>query len=341
MTSSVKFVAGRKKTRGELRLPQLHFIACDDWMKKIGKEAFCAWLQFFTWADRSDAAREVDAIPTSMGQIIKRLETNRKAYYQKVIRPLWNYGLIDLQEIELPENSKSGHNPVNIIVYEYPQNDPDRATKPLEQIRDYDTDYQTKTRSSARKGGRKRKKENAEPAQDPSFQEKLPQEEAAPSFPEKLPLVSQRNYPSFPEKHNNVLNTNNVLNINNEMNISQSVIENEAIKTTVEKSKKLTDRLTEIETTYLAIKNNPAYSDALFTLTLQKAAKAKISVPFGQYLLAAMLNNMGDQQQKKDKLPEWLERQQLQQGEEVVDNELSEEQKLAAQDLLRQLGELG
>ncbi len=141
---SVKFISGRKKTRGELRLPQLHFVACDDWMKKLGKDAFCAWLEFYTWADRSHSDREADAIPNSMNSIVKKLGIGKGKFYNKIIRPLWNYGFIDLQDFEIEGNLKE--NPVNIIVYEYPQNDPTLATRPLIQIRDYDTEYKPEER---------------------------------------------------------------------------------------------------------------------------------------------------------------------------------------------------
>lgn len=89
-----------------------------------------------------------------------------------------------MQEIEL--KNKSGHNPVNIIVYEYPQNNPELATKPLVKLRDYDKDYQTKTRTLAQKGGRPTNK------QEDSSDRELPQ----PSSHTELPIVPTENYPS-------------------------------------------------------------------------------------------------------------------------------------------------
>jgi len=336
MSNSVKFISGKKKTRGELRLPQLHFVVLDDWQHKIGKEAIWAWLQFYSWADRSQADREADMIPNSMGKIQKKLGVGKDTFYNKIIRPLWNHGFIDLQEINT--NGQTGHNPVNIIVYEYPQNDPDRATKPLEQVRDYNKDYQTATRKSAQKGGRP-KKNNA-----PSSDRELPH-----SSDRELPLVPTENYPSSHTEPNNVLNQSNVLNDFNETNISQSVkkskVENEALQLAISKSKKLTDRLTDIEHTYLAVKGEKGYSDALFIATLQKAAVAKIRVPFGQYLLKAMINNLKEQAStgdpypaKKNDLPEYVVNQAN--HEDDPGEELDPEQKREVDELLRQLGEI-
>ncbi|RKD26484.1 hypothetical protein BEP19_16735 [Ammoniphilus oxalaticus] len=354
---SVKFVSGRKKTRGELRLPQLHFIVLDDWQDKIGKDAIWAWLQFYTWADRSQSEREHDVIPNSMNKIQKKLGVGKGTFYNKIIRPLWNHGLIDLQEIEL--KSKGGHNPVNIIVYEYPQNDPALATRPIKPIRDYDKDYKTETRKTALKGGRPKKEEGG------SSHTELPD----PSSHTKLPLVPVQNYPSSVREHNNVLNQSNVLNDYNEMNKSQSInqisssnfeppqtyqsqIESESIKSIILKNQKMLDRLTDIETVYLAIKEKPGYSEALFIQTLFKANEAKISVPFKHYFLKAMMNNVKAEeatttqaQKKKTDMPEWIVNQS--QSEQDTDpaassdqDELTMEQKLEATELLYQLNEI-
>lgn len=134
--NQIGFSHARKKTRGELRLPQLHFVAVDQWVHVLGNHALIAWLQFYSWADRADKDRECDAIPTSMRGIAERLKVSRDTLYKKIIRPLWNYGMIDLIE-----TSYDGYSNVNIVVYEYPQNDPTLATKELVQIRNYDTEY--------------------------------------------------------------------------------------------------------------------------------------------------------------------------------------------------------
>lgn len=120
--------------------------------------------------------------------------------------------------------------------------------------------------------------------------------------------------------------TNNELNKNeltkkestkNEVSQStpQSKIESKSILRVIER-KGLTDRLAEIESVYLVVKEDPRYSDTLFAKTLTKAAKQSIDVDFDDYLLVAMSNNMNDVKQPPatgsllaDKLPESVQRQ--------------------------------
>src|SRR5699024_8408862 len=75
-------------------------------------------------------------------------------------RPLWNYGLIDLKEYY---NDKiKGTSATNIIVYKYPQNKKELETKPLEKIRDYETDYNSNARVFGKLGGRPKGKKDVE-----------------------------------------------------------------------------------------------------------------------------------------------------------------------------------
>src|SRR5699024_7964226 len=95
-------------------------------------------------------------IPYSFTKIMKRLGVGKKKFYNSIIRPLWNYGLIDIEQYE--KSISYGQKPMNIIVYEYPQNDVTKKYKSLEKIRDYDTEYTSTARTNAKKGGRKQKK---------------------------------------------------------------------------------------------------------------------------------------------------------------------------------------
>src|SRR5699024_878352 len=149
------FQKGQKK-REELQLPVLHFVTADDWIDKLGYEAFCTWLKFYTWCDRSQerSNKENDVVPTSFKRIMERLGIGRKKFYNSIIRPLWNYGLIDI--VEYNDSSNEGQKPMNIIVYEYPQNDITKKYHPLEKIRDYDDEYTSNARTFAKQGGRKK-----------------------------------------------------------------------------------------------------------------------------------------------------------------------------------------
>ncbi|RAL21920.1 hypothetical protein [Thermoflavimicrobium daqui] len=141
-----------KKSRNELLLPALRYIVSDDWIDKLGHDAFIAWLKFHTWVDREDANREYDKIPYTLEATWKKLGMGKKKFYEKVIRPLWNYYLIDI--VEYDDSKRKSQKPKNIIVYESPMNQHETEIKPLEKLRDYDTEYGSPSQLFGRKGGR-------------------------------------------------------------------------------------------------------------------------------------------------------------------------------------------
>jgi hypothetical protein len=212
--NQVLITHAKKKTRGELRLPQLHFVAADDWLKKLGKHAFCAWLQLYSWADRSDANREYDQVPTTMNALAKKLDVAKATFWNKIIRPLWNYGLIDLIETEY-----TGYSIVNIIVYEYPQNDPALATKELVKIRDYDNDYKSTAREKSLKISDRKEEEKKEQFENQTGTvQKMNRGGGSKNEPEP----SSKNEPGAVQ----ILNHNNVLEVNNDLEYITTTKEN-------------------------------------------------------------------------------------------------------------------
>ena len=143
---NLTFTAG-KVSRNELELPRLHFIVVDDWEEKLGADVIFMWLRFYSFCNRMDKGREYDKVPQSLNKLAKRLGITRKTLYNKYLKPLWNYGLIDLETYDDP--NYLGHKPINIIVYRYPCNDKRRETLPIEKVRDYDTDYTSEARTFA------------------------------------------------------------------------------------------------------------------------------------------------------------------------------------------------
>ena len=158
-----------KRSRGELELPSLHFVVVDNWIDVIGERALMAWLRMYSWCDRSDTVLNANniscdvwnqaSIPTSLNSIIKRLGVGRSTFYNKILKPLWNVGLIDVEDFK--DSKAKGVKPINIIVYKYPQNDFSLAVKPLEKVRDYDKEYSSTSKTFAKRGGRPRNDERA------------------------------------------------------------------------------------------------------------------------------------------------------------------------------------
>lgn len=158
--STVTFVAAKRK-RNELTLPTLYFPVADahgeNWIDVLGEKAFCGWLKMHTLVDRTEKAKKENGnlltIPRSITNLSKDVfGVSKTTFYRTIIKPLWNYGLIDLQEWS--NDPRTGQKSINIIVYPYPQNDKMLETQPLEKVRDYDVDYSSNAQIYGKKGGR-------------------------------------------------------------------------------------------------------------------------------------------------------------------------------------------
>jgi hypothetical protein len=162
LSSNQSYVkAGKKKTRGELRLPNMYFIMADDWMNKLGHEVFCAWLKLYTYVDRRNEYIETDGghIPYSFESTASKLGVSESKFY-RLIKPLWEFGLIDIFTYE--KSQRSSNKPRNIIVYDYPQNNPKLSTEPLAKCRDWKKDYSSSYKLFGMKGGRPKKESDQE-----------------------------------------------------------------------------------------------------------------------------------------------------------------------------------
>jgi hypothetical protein len=138
---------GAKRDRSELTLPIQHFIAMDDWIDKLGKQAYIAWLKLYTYADRTEEQR----FNASLTKLCTRLDVSKSTFYSKVVPQLWDYGFIDFKDC-------NGY--LTIVVYSYPQNKIELASKPLNKIRDYATEWETENRDRAKSGGGRRSGDN-------------------------------------------------------------------------------------------------------------------------------------------------------------------------------------
>lgn len=196
------FIQSGKKAREELYLPPLRFVVTDNWVDVLGHDAFIAWLKFHTWVDRRDENRENDRVPYSLEDVWTKLGMKKKKFYEKIARPLWEYGLIDIVEYE--ESNRKSQKPKNIIVYTSPANTHETETKPLEKLRDWSKDYGSISQFYGKKGGRPKKDDHGfqmETVEKDGFQT-----ETVHGFQMETVTVSKR-------KPNNVSNiSNNVSN---------------------------------------------------------------------------------------------------------------------------------
>lgn len=217
MTDTITFKQGTKK-RHELQLPVIHFVAADDWIDKLGPDAFCAWLKFYSWCDRSKNRldKENDVIPSSFNKIINKLGVSRQKFYKKILPALWNYGLIDIVEYDM--SSSNGRKPMNIIVYDAPQNIVEKKFKPIEKIRDYEKEYTSVARTFAKTGGRK--KDNISSSHTSQTNKRL---DGIKIIPGVVPKSYQGGSKIIPNNVSKVFNDSN--SFTNDSKINQTILE--------------------------------------------------------------------------------------------------------------------
>lgn len=117
-----------------------------NWIHVLGAKTFCAWLMLRTMVDRKSGMERFGndcTIPLSLNEIMKALGMKKTTFYRNVIKPLWNYGLIDIAVA--PVKGNNGLQPMNIVVYPSPLNNPDAMS--LEILRNYDQDYHSEAKS--------------------------------------------------------------------------------------------------------------------------------------------------------------------------------------------------
>ena len=89
-------------------------VAFSEWLPLVGDQAFLTWLRFRSWSPTPDTeSPSVISLPIS--HIIKQLKIGNSTFYDKILRPLWNYGFIELTPSEDDRRCS------RITVYPYPQ----------------------------------------------------------------------------------------------------------------------------------------------------------------------------------------------------------------------------
>ncbi|MGG5759249.1 hypothetical protein ACQ3VF_26475 [Bacillus toyonensis] len=157
------------KTRHQLNLPFLHFVAVDDWFEKIGEKSFCMWLKLLTMVDRKNGK---DTVKYSQQLLAKTLGVSKPTLI-KLLKPLYEYGFIDY--IEYMQEGKAFQ---NVVVFESPLNDDTNLLKPLVKIRDWEKRTEEKF-DFTKKGGRPKKQDalDVSEADLPKGMQDLPKEE--------------------------------------------------------------------------------------------------------------------------------------------------------------------
>jgi|GEM_PF-1671939 len=296
-----------------------------DWLPKLGEKAFLAWLQLHSWKQNVSSTSPV--LPLSINRIIKRLKVGNSTFYDQILRPLWNYGLIDLQKIHPKKKGQQ------LILYTYPNNDPEKASSPLLQLRDYDFDSPKAKAPIATENPAQ-----TEPPIDSVKEENPPIAPLSqlPTIQEDSPLEPTQFDSEYPET------------MEQEAAHSLPLPLQEAI----EKDPELQKRAQDIEQVYHQCKHHPRYDHELFLQKVRTCLRyAHDPRRFAAYLHKSLRNEWTrpisapmssipkppGKERPRD-VPEWVWRQQYEPQEEP--EEITPEQKAIIDDLLRQLGEI-
>jgi hypothetical protein len=336
-----------KKKREELSLPHLTYIVCDDWIEKLGYETFCLWLKFHTWVDRNDEDREYDRVPRSFENIYKKTLEISKSKFYRLIKPLWEFGLIDIVEYE--ESERKTTKPKNIIVYEYPFHEIVRKYQGLEKLRDWDQDYESVSKELGKTGGRPRKVDAVEPKKKElklvksnkkyRFKNKTVEgfkNKTVEGFKNKTVTVSN-------SKPNNVSNiSNNVSNsFNNESNnfinlsINNSSLNDVVKDTLLDRIDRLTQykiNVSDIEKHFNAVKETYWVSEYDYVLACLLDQMSERPKTFGAVMNNWLkrnrteFNNIPDKQKRNGKpirtelLPDWFDKEEIKQDSPETKN---------------------
>ncbi|WP_134703780.1 hypothetical protein [Ammoniphilus sp. YIM 78166] len=107
-------------------IPQIHSIMVSDWLPKLGEKAFLTWLRLHSWKKETSSPDTPFSLSLSLNKIIKQLKMGKNTFYEKVLRPLLHFGLIELK----PKNEAQKE--THLIIYSYPENNPENAHSVLQ-----------------------------------------------------------------------------------------------------------------------------------------------------------------------------------------------------------------
>lgn len=213
------FEAG-KMPREQLRMPQEAYVQIDKWMDYLGYEQYCWWRKFISWVDRSPTRSYEFHVPYTLESVYseKHLGVSKSHFYKK-IKILWECGLIEL--VEFDKSARKTTKPRNIIVYNYPFNNPKYEYLPLEKRRDWNTEYESESKKHGFKGALISKGLHLETVVDKGESEGLHLETVEGLQMETVRVSKQRPINIF---NNSLISLNNSIN-NPNNSLSQTEIE--------------------------------------------------------------------------------------------------------------------
>lgn len=247
----------------------LYPFTLSDWLPKLGEKAFLAWLNFHSWKDQLHSTAPT-VLPFSLNQLTKRLKVGNSTFYNQILRPLFNYGLIDLRKTP-------GTNQCLVTVYLYPENCPEKALQPLSPFRDYDHDFVPCTSSS--------------PQSMPTEEETIsPEWDVHPPNGEQI-TVSMADKPQPPEKDVQPDSRSPITTLPKQPTDLPIFSLPPILYQAIHSDSELLLRKESIETVYMKWKDHPRYTDQGYLNKIQTCLRySRDKERFAAYLHKALQN---------------------------------------------------
>lgn len=121
----------------------------NSWLSTIGEKGFIGWLQLLSMTlQQENLAKDGASVeyPTKK-EILLKLGVSEKTFNRNILRPLFEVGLLDVfEDAQKNKLRKRGVPTSRIVVYRYPFNKRENLFKPLQIVRSFDTDYNSKAK---------------------------------------------------------------------------------------------------------------------------------------------------------------------------------------------------
>lgn len=121
----------------------------NSWLSTIGEKGFIGWLQLLSMTlQQENLAKDGASVeyPTKK-EILLKLGVSEKTFNRNILRPLFEVGLLDVfEDAQKNKLRKRGVPSSRIVVYRYPFNKRENLFKPLQIVRSFDTDYNSKAK---------------------------------------------------------------------------------------------------------------------------------------------------------------------------------------------------
>lgn len=326
----------------------LYTTTLDDWITGLGEKALVAWLRFHSWNAGQVSPKKPFLLPLSLNKIIQRLKIGKATFYKKILQPLLDYGLIQLQPA--PDTPRELH----LLVYAFPEQIPNQRAESSPTTTCSNDTPSIENPSSHPSSPKWQNEEMTSPElpSDPTAQHPF----SEPTYlPDLQPIPSVSNGTSSTTTDTGMNHDNPSKKIHPRLSHSIHSLPTE-LQQVIMRDPRLIERKDDIIQAYHECREHPSFNDADFQQKMQSCiAYPHDKLRFGTYLRKALLNEWHKSSSPSVKkssptsqrpcpkdVPEWVFQQQERERMNVPhqSEELNPDQQAEINRLLKELGEI-